>query len=310
MRAGTEHMAKKRRPLALALEYYAARALVLFLAIFPLSISAWIGRRFGGVWRLLDKSHRRRAEHQVEEVLGLDPPAARAFVKTNFGNFGMALAEFAHLTRMRADDFRRYVDYGDFEKTVHGLLAEGKGLLFITAHFGNWEWCNSNAATMGLTGGSIARPLDNPRLNEFVRSVREKNGLKIFDKTGAIRKALRALQANGVVGILFDQYGGRDGMLSPFLGKPAYTFTVPVELAMRTGSPMIVVGLMRGGKDGKRFTMLYQPEPFRHNPDAEPEAEKKRLADALNVELGRMIMQAPEQWFWIHRRWKSPKSSG
>ena len=288
-----------------AVEYYGARVVVFVLSLIPLGAASWLGRRLGDMARLLDKRHRERAEQQSAERLGLDAKAAHEFAKRNFRNYGMSLAEFSHLRRMRPKDFPRYVDLEEFGEFTRALLAEGKGLIFITAHFGNWEWCNSCAAYLKVTGGSIARPLDNPRLNEYVRYIRERNGLKIFDKSGAIRKALGALKNNEIAGVLIDQDAGHQGMMSPFLGKPASTITIPVELAIRTGSPIIVVGLRRGGDGGKRFTMLYTREARRANPEADPDVEVRRLVDQLNDDLGKMIMQAPDQWFWIHRRWKS-----
>ncbi len=299
------------KTLRLAAEYCAARALVAGLSALPFGAAVWTGRRLGGLLRLLDKRHRRRARDQAAERLGLSGAELDAFVTANFRSYGMAMAEFAWLGRMRPEDFPRYIDGMDaFRDRVAALRSEGKGLILVTAHFGSWEWFNSCARTLGLEGGSIARPLDNPRVNEFVRSLRERNGLRIFDKAGAIRKALGALKENNLVGVLIDQDAGPKGLMSPFLGKPASTITIPVEVAIRAGSPLIVAGLKRngaGGKgaDGRRFTMLFHPDPYRPNLEENPETEVRRLTDALNAGLGEMILQAPEQWFWIHRRWKS-----
>jgi KDO2-lipid IV(A) lauroyltransferase len=283
------------------------------LSALPLSAAAWAGRRLGDALRLLDGRHRRRVREQAAERLGLSGRALDRFVRDNFHSYGMALAEFAHLSRMNPEDFEKHIDgmepFGHF---VRSLLEEGKGAILVTAHFGNWEWCNSVARPLGFYGGSIARPLDNPRLNEFVRSVRERNGLRIFDKAGAIRKALGALRENHLVGVLIDQDAGRTGLMSPFLGKAASTLTIPVELAIRTGCPLVTVGLRRNTganarPDGKRFTLVYGTEPYRPDPnaDADAGAEAKRLTDALNAGLSAMILDAPEQWFWLHRRWKS-----
>lgn len=297
-------MAKEHGPFRDAFEYHGARLVVFALALLPLGVASWCGRRLGDVMRLLDKRHRQRALEQVRDRLGLGDAEARDFVRRNFQSYGMTLAEFAHLSRMNPEDFTKYVDLDRFASVIKGLLAEGQGLILVTAHFGNWEWSNSCARTVGVTGGSIARPLDNPRVNEFVRGIRERNGLRILDKQGAIRKALGALRNNEIVGVLIDQDAGRQGMMSPFLGKPASTITVPVELAIRTGSPMIVFGFRRGGGE-KRFTALTGAEVRRARPGTDPKEETRRLVDALNADLGELIMQAPEQWFWIHRRWKS-----
>lgn len=300
----------KHGPLQTALEYWAARTVVFGLSALPLSAAAWCGRRLGDTLRLIDKRHAQRARDQAAERLGITGDELTEFVKKNFHSYGMTLAEFSHLGKMSANDFRKYVDVDVFAEMIHKLRAGGKGLIFITAHFGNWEWCNSLARTLGVEGGSIARPLDNLRVNEFVRSYREKNGMRILDKQGAIRKALRELRHNNLVGILIDQDAGRRGMMSPFLGKAASTITIPVELAIRTGSPLIVVGLKRNplGSE-KRFSLDYSTTPLRAEAGADVKEETVRLVNALNDELSAMILRTPEQWFWIHRRWKTQPSS-
>lgn len=293
-----------------SLEYHGARLLVFFLSILPLGMAAWMGRRLGDLLRLVDKRHRERARDQATEHLGLQPEAVHGFVKRNFRHYGMVVAEFAQLSRMDREDFENHVDTDGFSEYAGRLLSEGKGLLFITGHFGNWEWSNSLSTSLGFSGGSIARPLDNARLNEFVRGIRERNGMRIFDKQGAIRKALATLKNNEVVGVLIDQDAGPQGLMSPFLGKPASTITIPVELAMRTGAPMIVVVLRRQDGGGKRFKLRFTTTPLRADPKANAETEVKRLVDGLNADLEKLIMEAPEQWFWIHRRWKSEGRHG
>ncbi len=283
----------------------ALRVFVFFASLLPLGPGRWLGRRLGDLIRILDRRHRRRVEEQVADRLGLGTAEVHAFARRNFQGYGMTLIEFAKLYRMRQDDFRKHVDYGGFEEMVRSLIAEGRGVLFVTGHYGNWEWCNSNARAIGLTGGSIARPLDNESLNEFVRSIRERNGLTILDKRGAIRKAWALLRENKVVGVLIDQDAGPKGMMSPFLGRAASTISIPVELAIRTGSPMITVVLRRNLSGPKAFTTVFSREVRRPDPAADPEAETRRLVDVLNDDLGKLIMQAPDQWFWIHRRWKS-----
>ncbi len=294
----------KNHPVRHALEYAAARAVVAGLSLLPLGAAAWVGRRLGDVFRLIDGRHRRRVYAQAAERLGLSGGELDRFVKENFRHYGMVLAEFSHLAGLTDDDLCRTVDLGPLRECVKNLRAEGKGIIFITAHFGNWEWSNATARAFGAEGGCIARPLDNPYLNEYVRRIRERGGMRIFDKQGAIRKALGELRANRMAGILIDQDAGKAGVMSDFLGKPASTITVPIELAMRTGSPMLVVVLRRGGGE-RRFSMLFNPIPHRANPDAPVGEETRRLVDAVNADLCRLIMQAPEQWFWLHRRWKS-----
>ena len=176
--------------------------------------------------------------------------------------------------------------------------------MIVTAHYGNWEWGNAIAGLLGVSGGSIARPLDNPWLDGYVKKIRERNGLRIYDKQGALRQALRTLRNNGVVGVLLDQDAGPRGLMSPFLGRLASTVPEPVELALRAGSPL-VAAVLRRGADGRRFVVRYNPLPHRPDPGRSPEEEIHRLVDDLNDDLSRFILEEPDQWFWIHRRWKS-----
>lgn len=297
----------RRGPLVNAIEYWAARTLLFGLSSLPLPAAAWTGRRLGDLIRLADRRHAARAREQAADRLGLSGRELDAFVKRNFQSYGMTLAEFAHLNRMGPDDFVRLVDMDAFREASLRLLAEGKGLLFITAHFGNWEWANSLPPTFGASGCSIARPLDNPRVNELARAIRERNGFRILDKQGAIRKALREIRAGNTAGILIDQDAGPDGMMSPFLGKPASTLTIPVELAVRSGCPMLIAVCRRTppGEGGKRFRMEVDAGPYRADATADPKKETRRLVDALNAGLSEIILRTPDQWFWIHRRWKS-----
>lgn len=290
-------------------EYVLVRIAVTVFSFVPMSAVSWVGSRIGDLLRRIDRRHRERAYAQVKDRLGLEGPDADRFVRDNFRNYGKIMVEFSKLSKMQPGDIDKHTEYGTIKKHFHDLLAEGNGIIIITPHFGNWEWSSSTSRSLGLTGGAVARPLDNLRVNELVRTIRERNGFRILDKTGAIRKALGILKKKGAVGVLIDQDGGRGGVMSPFLGKPASTMTFPVDLALRTGAPMVVVGCMRRENGSKRFVLTHRSEPFRVNPDADRDEEIRRMIDELNAETSRIIMQAPEQWLWVHRRWKTTTGS-
>ena len=286
-------------------EYAAVRLIHGLLASLPFTWSMRLGEGIGGLWRLIDRRHRERVETQAMRVLNLDRKEANRFARKNFRHYGLSLAEFCRLGAMRKEDIAGRVDLAGFDVLCRDLAAEGKGLVIVTAHLGNWEWGNSIATNLGLEGGSIARPLDNPRVNEFVRTIREHNGFRILDKRGAIRGALKYLKQGQVVAVLFDQDAGPNGLMSPFLGETASTVTIPVELAIRVGSPMVVAATMRRDDLPGHFILRYSAKTLRPVANADPERETRRLVNSLNQELGELIRMYPEQWFWAHRRWKS-----
>lgn len=289
-----------------AVEYYCTLVFLYTLALVPIRFASWVGNRLGDLFCLVAKRRHNIVRDQVREILKIDGKELDAFVKRNFRHYGKVLVEFAILLRMKQEDFIPYIDLNGLEQLLAKFRSEGKGSVGITMHFGNWEWANVGTVMAGGRGGSIARPLDNPRVNEFVRRIRERNGQRILDKQGALRKALGILRENGAVCVLNDQDAGPTGLMSPFLGKPASTLTLPIELAIRTGAPFFVAAIMRNESGtGKRFSYVFSPVVFRSDPEADTQAEIRRFADGMNEELGKLIMKAPDQWFWIHRRWKS-----
>ncbi|MDR1611473.1 MAG: lysophospholipid acyltransferase family protein [Planctomycetota bacterium] len=293
-------------------EYAAAGMGAFFVDLLPFSWATGLGAAMGAVAHRLLRGRRELAVRQAGERLGLDEPAARRLVGENFRHYGKVAAELCRLAKISDREYDRRTAYGETLKLARELLAEKKGLLFVTAHHGNWEWANAWPKANGLGGVCIARPLDNPLLDGWLRRVRERRGLRVIDKAGALRAALKALRNNGIVGILIDQDAGPRGLMSPFLGKPASTETLPVELAVRLGTPMLAVAAVRAPGAASAFTLRLAGGVVRARPGADPAREVPRLTDELNARLGQLIREAPEQWFWVHRRWKtrSPAAGG
>lgn len=298
-------MARTRGRTRLIAEYVAVRFGYSVFAYLPFSWSMCLGRAVGALWRRVDRRHRERVAEQVRSRLALPPERVEAFVRKNFEHYGLALAEFCRLGRFSRGDLEKRIDVNGYDAFIGEVLAKGRGAVFIIAHLGNWEWLCSSIPLFGFTGGAIARPLDNPLVNEFVRTIRERQGLRILDKQGAIRGALKCLKNGEALGALIDQDAGYLGLMSPFLGETASTITVPMELALRVGSPMVTVAMIREEGRPGHFKVVYDPVVEYPDPDAEPGTEIKRLVDLFNDKLGKLVMVAPEQWFWAHRRWKT-----
>lgn len=240
----------------------------------------------------------------MREVFPEVPPeeiARRA--RAVYRHFGAMLAECVRLPDVTPDTVDSYVDWGGQDATLAALLAEGKGILYATGHIGNWEAGGFFMHLKGLSAGAVARPLDNPRLDRYVKSIRQARGQAIWDKRGVVRTVVRALRNGGAVGMLVDQDGGRAGEFVPFFGRPASTLTTPVDLALRTGTPIVVAGMHRADRPMRfRFRMR---EPLRPDPDADRSEERARLLRAVNDGLEALIREEPAQWLWLHRRWKT-----
>ncbi len=295
-------MKKEKKKIIIWLEYIAARALAGFLNILPLSIAAVVGRWLGLLFYKIDNRHRQQCIDAMQDKLGFTPEKADATTREMYIHLGLMLVEFPRTPQLRGKMIESNIDWSGKEEIIKNLLAEGNGLIFITGHIGCWEIAGSVFGLKGYSNGAIARPLDNPLINNWVNSIRETNGQEIWDKFGAMRNALRALKKGKSFATLMDIDGGQDGVFNKFFGKQCSTVPTAVDLAIKTGAPMIAAVFHRTSIMNFKLEMS---EPFRYDPQKDKTTERLALLQRCNDELGAIIKKRPEQWLWLHRRWKT-----
>ena len=182
------------------------------------------------------------------------------------------------------------------------LLEQQHGIIMITGHFGNWEIAGYTMATLGFPSVSVARPLDNPYLNEYIMGVRERTGQSILYKKGATMGMNEVLDNKGILCFIADQDAGRKGLFVDFFGRPASTYK-SIALMARTHNVPVVVGYGKRVADGFQFEVGVQriiwPTEW-----AGQEDEVHWLTQEFSHELETVIRSAPEQYLWLHRRWK------
>ncbi|MFH0911033.1 MAG: lysophospholipid acyltransferase family protein [Planctomycetota bacterium] len=296
-------MSKTRKgPLRIRIEYAAARALAGLLYLLPFRPAVLLGQGLALVLFALDRRHRERCTGAIRAALHVERGEARRLARAMYLHLGTLLAEFPRIAELNRDTLEAHVDWGAAPEEIERLLARGRGVIFITGHIGNWELCGSAFAVRGYSKGAVARPLDNPRIDAWIRGLRESRGQEIWDKFGAMREALRALREGRGFGILIDQDGGRDGVFAPFFGRTASSMPAAADLALRTGAPLMAAAFHRTGP--MRFR-LEVSRPFYATPGADRAEERVRLVARCNAELEAIIRKRPEQWLWLHRRWKT-----
>ena len=187
-------------------------------------------------------------------------------------------------------------------ENAHEALARGKGALVFSAHFGHWE---AGACAMGLLGvpfAVIARPLDNPALDRRLTKLRSATGNTVIPKRRAVRETMRALGRGAGVAILIDQDAGANGVFVPYFGRLASTTPTLALLALKTEAPIVPVQA-KVERDGS-ITVRIEPI-VEVRPTGEREADVVRVTGACTAIVERWARSAPEQWLWMHRRWKS-----
>lgn len=298
-------MKKGSGKITITLQYWAMLCAYAAFGFTPLWLATRIAGLLGNLFRVVDRKHAGRVEDAVKAALGVDDREAARLTRENYRHYAYTVMEIFRLARMPPEAAMARIRVGDEIERAKAAQAEGRGLMLLTGHLGNWEWCGFGVGMHKLAEGVVARPLDNPKMDLFLRRTRERAGFEVWSKFGAIRRVFRTLARGGGVGALVDQDGGPRGLQTCFLGRPCTTMSMPVEAAIKTGSPMVVGAVFRDGAPMRFVARL--KEVRRPDPDAELDAELLRLTQAVNDDLGDLIREFPEQWIWTHQRWRHGK---
>ncbi len=216
-------------------------------------------------------------------------------------NLGRTVGEFAHLEKFTHEPFNgRITVIG--EDIIRPILEPGGRVIFVSAHFANWELMPLALHQGGADYSLVYRAANNPLVDELIIKERAKVMSRRQIPKGAhgARAFIDALKSGSSLAILMDQKL-TDGIRAPFIGRDAMTTPVPARLALRFGIPIIPVCIIRDG--GARFTITIK-EPLKHTPTGDLQADILALTTAINISLEDDVRANPEQWLWLHRRWK------
>jgi KDO2-lipid IV(A) lauroyltransferase len=206
----------------------------------------------------------------------------------------VTLARFPRLNRTNIGQWIRYEGYEHFEEA----RRRGKGVLFATAHLGNWELSAFAHGLMSAPMNVVVRPLDNPLIDRLVGQRRTLSGNRLIEKKDFARGILKALAANEAVGILIDQNASlENGVFVDFFGIPACVGTGFVKLAAHSGA-VVIPGFALWSDEERKYILRFFP-PVAMTGDVHEDAER------LHSVLESVIRKYPDQWLWIHRRWKT-----
>ena len=295
---------KPRDPFLDSRVYALANALILVLNILPASWARALGRAVGRLAWWLDGKHRRRVLRHIDLAFrgSKTRDEKEDICRRYFEHTGLSVIEFARLGQLTRENVDAAADLSAL-KTFDELLARGNGLLCVPAHHGNWEMCGYAVALKGYPLKSVARPLDNPLLNDLVMTLRERSGNEIVQKWKALWKLKKLLDRRQIVTMSVDQNGGMAGLFVPCFGVLASTLTSPAELHLATGAPIVVATLNRQ-PDGVHHK-LHVWDTIEHKPTEDHSADVYTVIARINAAVERAVRTYPEQWLWIHQRWKT-----
>ena len=285
------------------LRYLLIRAALALVHPMPLGVARWLGVRFGTLAFLVAGGEKRKALKSLARAFPeKSEPERLAVARACFRHLGAAMFEVG-CTAALDRELKQLVAWPQEDRAVlEAALARGKGVVFVSGHVGNWELLARRVASEGFPCQSIAKETSDPRLTELVGRFRARGGVRSIwrGQEGAARHMLRALKGGEILGLLIDQDTKVQSFFVPFFGELAATPRAAADLAIRTGAA-VVVGFCQRETQGYRLTMEEVPLPT----EQDREAAALALTAALSQRIEAAIRRTPEQWVWMHQRWKT-----
>ncbi|HEV2147109.1 MAG TPA: hypothetical protein VGR37_06885 [Longimicrobiaceae bacterium] len=293
-----------RPTLSHRVEYVLARGLERAVSALPErmaeGLAAGAGRLAGGplgIRRGVVEANLRLAYPDAPDDWIRDTAAAA------YRHLGREAATILRLSRLDAAEVVRRTETRGWEE-LEAAMAEGKGVLLATGHFGNWEIAAAAVAARGVPIAAIVKRMGNRLVDARLEELRRRLGVQTIEMHQAQRQVPRVLRQGGVVGIVGDQDARRSGVFVPFFGRPASTHRGTALFALRLGAPVFACTARRLPGDEVRYEVGGVRVPV--HPTGDLEADVARLTARLAAALEADVRSAPEQYFWFHRRWKTP----
>jgi KDO2-lipid IV(A) lauroyltransferase len=303
--------------------FFVVRVIVCILQAVPTSIALWLADQIGWLLYRFVPSRRRVALENLTASfpeLNANPQAAHCLVLAMYRHFLRAVVETLLMPRkFHVSNWRAFADLYPGTPVLNALHGDRPALI-VTAHFGNWELAGYLLGAVGFRTHAIARVLDNPYLERFVLRLRQSTGQTIIAKKDDFDRLTAVLKNGGKVATLADQDAGQRGLFVDFFGRPASTHKAVALMAIEFDAVMTVIGVPRVARRG-RATLpcpvgmdrtyyaievedVIDPREYASRPDA-----VKAITQRYTSALERLIRRHPEQYFWLHRRWKhQPKA--
>jgi KDO2-lipid IV(A) lauroyltransferase len=286
-----------------ALEAALAAAVAAVVRRLPRRLVLALGRGLGRLWGALDRRHLRVAADNLRQAFpDWDEARVLATARAVYAHFGAVILDLLWMAGRPAEELLALADLEGVEH-LQNARASGRGVVAPSGHLGNWEI--QAVASVPKVGNvaMIARPLDNLELDERLNRLRTSTGNTVIYKQKALAQVIRTLREGGIVAILIDQnMQAKDGVFVRFFGRPACTTTVAAALALKTGCAIVPVHCLL--QPNGRYRMIYGP-PVEWPRTGRRDEDVVALTQHLTSIIESWVRETPEQWLWLHRRWKT-----
>jgi KDO2-lipid IV(A) lauroyltransferase len=297
-------MSRKRSAVADYSVYLVVRCLAALVQILPRTWALVIANGLGWLAYHVDRRHRLVADENIRHAFGdqYTPAQRDRLVRAVYRHFCRLLIELIYLPqRVKAGTLAELFEFERSGEYLDAILCERPAMM-VTGHLGNWEAAGFYLGLIGCRMYPIARPLDNPYLDTWLRELRQRTGQTILAKNDDYARIKEVLASGGILATLADQDAGPRALFVDFFGRPASTHKAIAILSLEYDVPLLVSAMVIAPETGKFRVLIadrIDPREYAGRPDA-----VAAITQRFTAGLERMVREYPEQYFWLHRRWK------
>ncbi|MBP2649986.1 MAG: lipid biosynthesis acyltransferase [Firmicutes bacterium] len=284
------------------MQYHLLKIISKIVCLLPYSTRAKLGDWLGELcWPLVPQRRKTMAVNNVMQSFGLDEPAALSLVKKSATRFGRMFMEVMYFPKLNKGNISKWVTFQG-QEYLDQALAYGRGVILATAHQGNWELLGQTLTLSGYPVAGVAQKQTNAAMDRFFVEYRQLAGMHVTYKTG-VREMINLLGQGWIIGLLMDQDASDKGVFVDFFGRRAATPAGSAVFARMKEAPIVPTFITENG-DGTHTVIIHPPlwVEKTKNRDEDIFLTTQKLTNIIE----KTIREYPQEWFWLHNRWKTP----
>ena len=284
------------------MQYKILKIISFIVCRMPYSLVLVLGTAFGRLYYRVAARQRQRAIAQMQESLHISAEQADRIAVDLFKHLGQTFLEVMYMPALTPEKIKRYVSTENMHY-LQDALAEGHGVVLLTAHIGNWEWLGAKLAMEGFPLTTVIKRQPNDQHTQILNEYREMVGIEVFARgTTELVGAAKALKKGKILAFLADQDAGNNGLFINFLGKMASTPLGPAVFAKRFSSPVVPVFMVRNPAGGHKVLVN---KPLYYENTGNETADLYSITEQMTKVIEDTIKEYPTEWLWFQKRWNT-----
>lgn len=284
------------------MQYKILKIISYFVCRIPYSLVLTLGRAFGRIYYRVAARQRQRAIVQMQESLHISVEQADHIAVDLFKNLGQTFLEVMYMPALTPEKIKRYISVENMHY-LQDALAQGNGVVLLTAHIGNWEWLGAKLAMEGFPLTTVIKRQPNDQHTQILNEYRELVGIEVFARgTTELVGAAKALKKGKILAFLADQDAGHNGLFINFLGKMAATPLGPAVFAKRFNSPVVPIFIVRNPAGGHKVLVN---KPLYYENTGNEADDLSSITVKMTKVIEDTIKEYPAEWLWFQKRWNT-----